>query len=232
MDYTEILNDFSRSRASANRSAPPTKPRRGPKTSRGIAEWLVSGGFTTHMGKISPKARRVIGKVMDFEQEYSDLVGDKGGPTMWGLASNFHPELKSKILNRALTRDEAERVYYDKYYSKIAGLDKLNDGVAYALFKSRVHGSTFAPVAHLAQIQAGLKPGPWGPKSASVVAQWSAADVDKFLRNLERKAGDIGHSIALATMRSQERDGREVVDFTRGFTYRLHRTAAVARQLA
>lgn len=53
--------------------------------------------------------------IIGHEGEYSDLKNDKGGPTMYGIASNYNPLYAAQIRSRALSLDDAFKIYRTKY---------------------------------------------------------------------------------------------------------------------
>lgn len=171
---------------------------------------------------MSATARKAIDKLMDYEGRYSNLPDDRGGPTMWGIASNFNPDLREDIINQRLTRDRARERYFTRYWRGIAGIDSLHPSVAYVLFNGRVHGITFSRVAGLAQQLAGLQPGAWGPRSAAHVAKWNSHQVSRYLSEIEQRARVMGVEIAEAA-RSP---------YKNGFVNRLLHAARDARSLA
>lgn len=64
---------------------------------------------------------RVMSFVLKWEgDEFENVVGDKGGPTKFGINSASHPDVDLKTL----TREQALEIYRESYWNKIKG-DKL-----------------------------------------------------------------------------------------------------------
>lgn len=82
-------------------------------------------------------------RVIDMEGGFVNDPSDPGLATMYGISSRFNPDVADKIINRTLTKTEAERIYIRKYIEQY-NIDKfiLKDLIclAFLLFDSRVSG--------------------------------------------------------------------------------------------
>ena len=67
--------------------------------------------------------------VLEGGGRYSDRNSDRGGRTKWGISERSYPGLDI----RALTRDQATRVYYDDFWIPCYG-DNLDAPLALAFF--------------------------------------------------------------------------------------------------
>lgn len=86
----------------------------------------------------------LVGRVINSEGRYVNNPKDRGGPTKFGIATNFNREALAKLgvkHVRDLTLDQAREIYYWKYW-QAAACDKIADiRLAYIHFDAAVnHG--------------------------------------------------------------------------------------------
>lgn len=94
--------------------------------------------------------------VLEQEKAYSNLAGDAGGSTRWGVASNFWPDAYDKIawLEKADKHAEAMQVvaafYREKFWSPIQG-DQLPPPLDLLVFDAAVNLGIGSAVSLLQQ---------------------------------------------------------------------------------
>lgn len=83
--------------------------------------------------------------VFDVEGGYSNNPDDDGGPTMHGVAWNYNADYLKKQFGltretiQNLTKDQAKKLYWDKYW-KAAGCHMISDeGLSYLHFDAAVN---------------------------------------------------------------------------------------------
>lgn len=67
------------------------------------------------MPKIRDDIDVILYNIIGYEGGFSDISGDKGGKTMFGISSTNNPVVASKIATRTLTIDDALEIYRNKY---------------------------------------------------------------------------------------------------------------------
>lgn len=91
----------------------------------------------------------IVRTINDLEGEVSDLKGDKGGLTVFGLSSRYHGTFVRRAMRliasgkRDQAFEEAVGIYYRDYYTRIYGWRELEASAPWLLsllFVGRVHG--------------------------------------------------------------------------------------------
>lgn len=88
--------------------------------------------------------------VMKHEGGYSNHAADRGGETIFGIASKFHPEVFSRVMNAVDAGNtevalEITREFYKTHYWDKVGGDHLRPDVALVAFDTAVnHGVNYA----------------------------------------------------------------------------------------
>jgi lysozyme family protein len=103
---------------------------------------------------------------------------DKGGLTKYGISQRSYP-----LVNiRALTEEQARRIYKTDFWDKVRGDDVQSQPVAEALFDTAVNMGAVTAI-RLAQYSVGIQPadGVLGPQS---LAGLNAVPEHEFLANL------------------------------------------------
>lgn len=67
------------------------------------------------MPKIKDDIDVILYNIIGYEGGFSDIAGDKGGKTMFGISSTNNPVVAQKIATRTLTIEEAIQIYRNKY---------------------------------------------------------------------------------------------------------------------
>lgn len=94
--------------------------------------------------------QRAVEFTLAHEGGYANHPDDPGGETNWGISKRSYPSLDIK----ALTRDEAVRLYHRDYWNAVHG-DALPFPIALVLFDTIVNGG--APVRWLQLSLPGVK---------------------------------------------------------------------------
>lgn len=110
---------------------------------------------------------------------------DPGGPTMYGIASNYHPLLEQKIKNKSLTYEEAVDYYDSVLLSDVYFNPKLGFDLNYYIVSLILSGQS-KYMASLIQIGLNLLghhvliDGYIGPKTISAIADVSSDSEQLF----------------------------------------------------
>lgn len=164
-----------------------------------------------------------IQQVIEIEGGYSNHPGDVGGATMYGISSKFNPSVASKIKQGTFTKCDAAKIYYEKYY-KPSFAEAILDMpfTRYLIFDARVHGNKVV----LRQLQHYLNKKGAGIIADGVVGPKTIRAIRKLVKDedvLKWYTGNyesIMKEVAALTMNTQARMGKQVTDFTKGFTNR------------
>lgn len=108
---------------------------------------------------------------------FHSTPGDPGGPTGYGLAQHYHPDLDV----RTLTLEVARNVYLRRYWFA-AGCDSLPPTVALALFDCAVNPGIGWATTTLQRLVGAKQDGNIGPKTVAAVQR---ADGQELVRNLQ-----------------------------------------------
>lgn len=94
----------------------------------------------------------LIDDIIRREGGYVNNPNDKGGPTNWGITQATLSRWRGKSVTaadvKALTRDEARRIYRKTYYED-AGIDKLPEALQAQAFDINVNGGLKPILARL-----------------------------------------------------------------------------------
>lgn len=187
-------------------------------------------------GNSDPLFESFISFTLDFEGGYSNDPSDPGGPTMFGLASRWHPQLKAKIISGTLTEEEAKQYVKEKYFDTIIMVHEVDPGIGFLVFDSRFHGN----LEVIRYIQSGVNAltgaalrvdGIWGRKTAHVCAALSKTQVDTLIKYIRENIDDISRSAANRVIRYQKRNGMPVYDYYNGFKNRNVKRVAASESI-
>lgn len=97
----------------------------------------------------------------DFEgTAFSDLKGDAGGLSRYGIAQNSHPDVDI----RTITEDQAKAIYEKEYW--IPGhVDELPDDIKYMHFDTCVNDGVVEAIKILQRACGADIDGVWGPET-------------------------------------------------------------------
>lgn len=162
---------------------------------------------------------------------------DPGGATQWGISARFNPSVATLIQSGKLTRDQAERIYWTKYYRPIYKVNDLPIEFAFMIFDAKVHGSLKPLVRDMQSTLNMLTSntlvvdGLYGPKTFYAINSLSEVGRRDLLSTLKRMAPHRAKKVARATMITQSKRGLPSKDYTRGFTNRFVHRAEAAEEL-
>ena len=116
--------------------------------------------------------------------KFTNDPDDKGGPTRYGIAQNYHPGINAETL----TEDQAKEIYRREYWTPIHGDEITSQGVAEMLFDSAVNLGVGATVK---VSRAVLGAEDWLPavnaKSPSeFIAEFILAKIARYVRICEK----------------------------------------------
>lgn len=182
--------------------------------------------------------RPLIQSTINIEGGVFNHPSDIGGLTQFGIASKYNPEVKEKIEVGNFTKEDALMIYYNKYWlgSKAAELYNLGyRGIAYLIFDNFVAGHRFVTMYLQALIflltdTNGKVDGKFGNESIAALRKLGQSQQEKLIRLIEPVARELGSLTAKRTMRSQEKAGLPVYDFTEGFTNRIVKKLNAAKE--
>lgn len=100
------------------------------------------------MGKaLTDRQRRDIQCILEYEAGFDPRGGyvnlnDGGGPTQWGIASNFHPKYAQDIRAKRLTKARALEFYVDLYQKAVLKYEPFDDRLQLLVLDRAVQGRT------------------------------------------------------------------------------------------
>ena len=97
--------------------------------------------------KRDARFNKIMPLVLSVEGGYSNNPKDRGGPTQFGVAWNFHKDTLHQWWGltdiRQITKDQAKQLYYIKFWMHYKCNEIPDDSLAYLHFDSAVqHSST------------------------------------------------------------------------------------------
>lgn len=144
-------------------------------------------------------AEKIIKTTIAIEGGYADLPGDRGGKTMFGIASNFFPELKSKIESKTLTSEEAIAFYKKMFYDRYKIADIKSDRLKFFVFDTMVMGATSGIFVRRALRKLGVDVPIYSPDSSR--KNYMNTELRNVLKNIEENNPIV--SLFLKMMRDQ-----------------------------
>lgn len=106
--------------------------------------------------------------LLGHEGGYSDHPSDPGGKTMWGVTERVARAHGFTGDMRALTRDEAKRIYRADYWAPVRA-DELPPQVRYDVFDGAVNSGVKQSVKWLQRAAGATDDGVIGPKTLAAV---------------------------------------------------------------
>lgn len=103
------------------------------------------------MPKLKDDIDVILTNIIGYEGGFSDIRGDKGGKTMFGISSAANPVAASKIATRTLTVEDALEIYRNKYVRWPMYQDAKNFKMRYLAVDVKVWG-----LLSLRSVQRGL----------------------------------------------------------------------------
>lgn len=180
-------------------------------------------------------------ETIGFSEIWVNTPGDKGGPTMWGIASRYAPPgIAAKIVSRRLRMTDAILHIQSRYIGELTAMvgprwRVLDHRVAFVLFDSHFHGSLSQTTRWMQEWLVArhreLKiDGALGPVTAGALLTLSPAEISALLSDLRAAAEQLGSALAKATMQHTE-GGIQSADFTKEFIHRAQWRADEAREM-
>lgn len=173
--------------------------------------------------------------------------GDPGGPTMWGIASKYNPELEDLIITRTLTKSKAFSHLRAEYYAPIHEVEEVPAAVAWMVFDSKCHGGSDLVIKILQRILNIMRfrgtravpgqfrlteDGIWGPLTARWSRSMTESEVRTFLVTKEVMIDTDAQTLAKRTRQmARVRKADEIVDYYDGFSNRLATRINLAQTL-
>lgn len=171
-----------------------------------------------------------------FEGPRSNEKFDPGRATMFGLSERHHPEVRKEIINGTLTKDRAIKIYFDKYYSTIYGIDRIHPAVAFIVLDGRIHGSreSIRDMQTWLSRKSGksiIADGIFGPKTYNEIKDLTSDELKQMLAYLDQRAFESAANAARRVLDLQAREGLPSYDYTNGFKNRLSKRYSFANTL-
>lgn len=168
---------------------------------------------------------------MEGNVQLENSKSDPGGKTAWGISSAANPDLSQEIA-QGMSRDRGFQIAYERYYSVIPNIAIMEPRIAFVVYDSRYHGMK----ENLVIIEASLKKlgynviddGKFELATYQALVGLSKPEADVVLRDLNAALQLSASSAAKRTMKSQEKKGLEIHDYTDSFVYRQKRRLAFA----
>lgn len=183
--------------------------------------------------------REMIHGIIEFEGGYVNSASDPGGATIYGISEKFNPEVKDKIRDRTLTKDEASEIYYKKYfigstaeYLYKAGFKKL----AFFFFDCIISGQTesfefLQRFLNLLGCELEVD-GKIGRKSLQAIISFDRDLFESaFLKVVLINSSYIGRKQGEKLLALQEKKGLPKYDYTLGFTNRLVKRTRLSQEI-
>lgn len=180
----------------------------------------------------------IITSTINIEGGVFNHPSDIGGLTKFGIASKYHPEVKEKIENGTFSVQDAFDIYYNKYWLA-SSADKLYSlgyrGVAYLIFDNMVAGHHFVTkylqsLIFLLTDTSGKVDGKFGDESIAALQKLGQSQQEELINLILPAAGTLAMLTAQRTMRSQQKAGLPVYDFTEGFKNRILKKISAAKE--
>lgn len=174
--------------------------------------------------------RQYIDRTLIFEVGHTKngFVSNATELTIWGISAKANPEVRAKIQNKTLTRQEAIDIYYRKYYRPIAYINQIDPRIGFIIFDERVHGQNRNTIRMLqtclnmyenANL---LVDGRYGPKTGLALTRASVDTRDAFLEMYATQIDELVKQKAQAVKRVLSRKGAKPRDYTSAFLSRYN----------
>lgn len=168
-----------------------------------------------------------------YRLSHWNTAGDAGGPTSWGIASEYHPSIADKIRTRRLQLAEAVRYIDANFYQQLeratGGLfSQINHRVAFVVFDAYFNGGPGGATHTVRHLQAFLnkmghrlvEDGVMGPNTARAVLGLQDRDVFMWLNEYKGAGRKLGSALGKATLKSKAKEGKSTNDWSNNYSER------------